>query len=96
MLSHAKLPVDRPGYGKKPSRRDLKLKQMKEITDREKEGEEGTQTCFDDGTALFAFLAAFLWFAAVRANDGDTSETIRHGWLVRRPAFRVRVRVTAF
>ena len=39
MLSHAKLPVDRPGYGKKPSRRDLKLKQMKEITDREKEGD---------------------------------------------------------
>ena len=56
-----------------------------------KEGKEGTQTCFDDGTALFAFLAAFLGFAAVRANDGDTSETIRHGWLVRRCTFRVRV-----
>ena len=41
MLPHAKLPVDRPRYGKKPSRRDLNLKQMKEIkTERKRERKE--------------------------------------------------------
>lgn len=35
-------------------------------------------TCFDNGTALFAFLAALFGLAPIGADDGDSRQSIRH------------------
>lgn len=40
-------------------------------------------TCFDDGTALLALLAALLGLAPIGADDGDPSQSIRHLFLWR-------------